>query len=86
MERDLTELIPERLRGILVSTPDTLSGAIRFAGRRIPVDHFFGCYNFGTSVEEYMEEYDFDRKEDLLAVLEWQDEIVRAALGLDRAS
>jgi len=77
--------IPERLDGVLVSTPDTLGGAVRFAGTRVPVRALLDALTLGRSVEYFLEGYPGVTREQALAVMQWEQDQAREALGLTRA-
>lgn len=63
--------IPEELRGHLVSTPDTLGGAVRFAGSRVfawqLIDHLLD----GRSIEEFLADFPGVSSEAVEAVQAW---------------
>jgi len=82
MERDLSHLIPESLKGILVSTPDTLSGAIRFAGTRIPVEVLIHNLQDGMSLEEIVESYPGLPLEGAMRVIAYEHAKFLESLGL----
>lgn len=47
-------IIPEELKEVLVSTPDTLGGSVRFTGTRVPVQALIDTMD-GGSIEEFLE-------------------------------
>ena len=78
--------IPDDLKGVLVSTPDTLSGAVRFVGTRVPVQALLDSIEGGRSVEYFLEGYPGVTRDQVMAVLIWQQHQTREALGLEKAS
>jgi uncharacterized protein (DUF433 family) len=79
-------MIPKELEGILVSTPDTLSGAIRFAGTRVPVQVLLDTLMSNRSLEDFLEGYPNVTREQALAVIKWEQKVSRMALGLEPAA
>jgi len=80
-------MIPRELEGILVCTPDTLSGSVRFAGTRVPVQALLDTMRSGDSLEDFLDGYPGVTLEQARAVLDWEDAQARVALGLEmRAS
>jgi len=64
--------IPKELQGILVSTPDTLSGAIRFAGTRVPVQALLDTLEDGDPVEVFLDGFPNVSREQAQAVIVWE--------------
>ena len=62
-------MIPMQLENVLVATPDTLGGAIRFKGTRIHVKILFDYVLGGASLDEFLQNYPDIRREDAQAVL-----------------
>lgn len=75
--------IPEELRDVLVQTPDTLSGAVRFRGTRIFVQCLLDTLRRGYGVEEFLEGYPDVSREDAMAVIRWQQDQARIFFGID---
>jgi uncharacterized protein (DUF433 family) len=75
--------IPAELDGILVRTDDTLSGAVRFAGTRVPVQALLDSSLAGESLNDFLDGYPGVTKEQAEAVLLWERNQVGALLGLD---
>lgn len=63
--------IPEELSEVLVSDPETLSGAIRFKNTRVHVSLLINNLLAGLSLEEFLENYPGIKKEDAQKVLDW---------------
>jgi uncharacterized protein (DUF433 family) len=64
-------MIPKELEGILVSTPDTLSGAVRFAGTRVPVQALLDTL-MSDSLDDFLEGYPDVGRDPARAVVSWQ--------------
>ncbi len=77
--------IPSELSGILVSTPDTLSGAVRFRGTRVPVQALLDTLYEGDGLEEFFEGWPNVSQDDARAVLRWHQNQARKAFGLELA-
>lgn len=75
--------IPEELKDVLVSTPDTVSGAIRFAGTRVMVEVFLDSVAEGLSVDEILEHFPSIPRDGAMAVLEYQNRLVKGTLGIE---
>jgi len=76
-------MIPTELKDVLVSTTDTLSGEVRFAGTRVPVRCLLDVVMDGTSVEEFYEGFPNVTREQAEAVLRWEHDLAHGVLGLD---
>lgn len=74
-------MIPEALRDVLVSTPDTLGGAVRFKGSRIHAKILFDYVLGGESLDEFLLNYPDVRREDAQAVLNWERKQVAESLA-----
>ena len=80
-------MIPPELEGILVCTPDTLSGAVRFAGTRVPVQALLDSQRSGETTDDFLDGYPGVTLEQVQAMLIWEDTQARKAFGLEaRAS
>jgi uncharacterized protein (DUF433 family) len=78
--------IPKELAGVLVSTDDTLSGAIRFVGTRVPVQALIDTIASGAVLDDFLEGFPNVSQEQAEAVLAWEHDQARKLLGLERAS
>ncbi len=78
-------MIPTQLKDVLVSTPDTLGGAVRFRGTRIHAKILFDYVLGGGSLEEFLQNYPDIRREDAQAVLNWERKQVAESLDLETA-
>ena len=73
-------MIPEQLKDILSSDPDTLGGVVCFKSTRIPVRILFDHINHGIALEEFLEGFPSVSREEALRVMEWEKETALAAL------
>jgi len=78
--------IPKELVGVLVRTDDTLSGAIRFAGTRVPVQALIDTIAAGKDLADFLEGFPNVTKKQAESVLAWEHDQARRILGLERAS
>ena len=78
--------IPKELEAVLVSTPDTLSGAVRFVGTRVPVQALLDTLDDGGSLETFLAGFSSVKRDQALAVIHWQQATARRVLGLGIAS
>lgn len=78
--------IPAEFRDVLVQTPDTLSGAVRFQGTRVPVQVLFDTLRHGLPVEEFLEGYPDVTEAQAMAVIRWQQDSARVYFGIGRAA
>ena len=78
--------IPIQLQGILVSTPDTLSGAVRFVGTRVPVQALLDTLICNHSIDYFLEGFPGVTKEQAEAVVKFEQNHVRQLFGLELAS
>ncbi|MCW5940777.1 MAG: DUF433 domain-containing protein [Fimbriimonadaceae bacterium] len=79
-------MIPKELESILVATPDTLPGAVRFRGTRIHAQILFDYVLTGEPLDEYLDNYPEVSREQALAVLEWERKRMGRKLQLGKAS
>jgi uncharacterized protein (DUF433 family) len=64
--------MPPELEGVLVSTPDTLHGAIRFAGTRVFAYQLFDYILTGRTLDEFLEDFPGVQPEHARKVMEWE--------------
>lgn len=76
-------MIPKGLEGVLVSTPDTLSGAVRFSGTRVPVQALLDTLMSNRTLDDFLEGYPNVTREQAQAVIRWEQELSRKALDLE---
>ena len=79
-------LIPTELKGILVSTPDTLHGAVRFAGTRVFAQSLFDYVLGGSSIDEFLDHFPDVSRGQADRVLESYRERLRQELGFDQVA
>lgn len=78
--------IPIELQEILVSTPDTLGGAVRFKGTRVPVQALLDTIHCTQSIDDFLIGFPDVTRAQAEAVLRWEQNQTRLALGLDLVS
>ncbi|CAN5378793.1 hypothetical protein BH11ARM2_BH11ARM2_03080 [soil metagenome] len=64
--------IPQELEGVLVSTPDTLHGAVRFAGTRVFAYQLFDYILSGHTLDEFLNDFEGVGRDQTQSVLEWE--------------
>ena len=74
--------IPNELKSVLISTPDTLGGSVRFKGTRVPLRALLDAISFGRSVEYFLEGYPGVSKEQVMAVIQWEQNQARETFGI----
>jgi uncharacterized protein (DUF433 family) len=79
-------MIPAELTHVLNQDERVMSGAICFVGTRIPVQILLDNHRAGFSIETILENYPDLTREHVQAVLNWEDEQARRALGLELVS
>ena len=83
----IPQTIPPELQGVLESTPDTLSGSIRFRNTRVPLKALLDTFHAGEGVEEFLEGWPDVSRDDALVVLRWiHDYAVQGMSGVEQAS
>jgi uncharacterized protein (DUF433 family) len=76
-------VIPIELEGVLRSDPEILGGTVCFAGTRVPVEILLDYISTGYSLDRFLRGYSSVRREQALAVLDWQAEQSKRAIGLE---
>ena len=76
-------IIPSELEGVLVSTPDTLGGSVRFKGTRVPVQALIDTLDEGGTVDDFMDGWPGVERGAAEAVVHWEQEQARRAFGLE---
>jgi uncharacterized protein (DUF433 family) len=74
--------VPDGLESVLKIDPQIMHGKICFAGTRVPLTIFLDNLKDGMGVDEFLINYPSIRKEQALAVLEWENNAIRRAAGL----
>lgn len=75
-------MIPDELQGVLVCRPDTLSGAVRFRGTRVPVQALLDTLTHGLPVADFLDGFPDVTETQANAVLAWEQNRAREAFGL----
>ncbi|MFZ4506888.1 MAG: DUF433 domain-containing protein [Fimbriimonas sp.] len=78
-------MIPSQLQSVLVRTPDTLGGAVRFRDTRIHVKILFDYVLKGGGLDEFLLNYPDVRREDAQAVLDWERSRLDESMELELA-
>ena len=78
--------VPPGLEGILTSSSDTLSGALRFVGTRVPVQALIDTVAAGRDLADFLLGFPNVTQAQAEAVLAWEHDQARRILGLERAS
>jgi uncharacterized protein (DUF433 family) len=78
-------MIPTQLDEVLVQSADTLGGAVRFKGTRIPVNILFDYVLLGEGLDEFLINYPDISKEAAQAVLSWERTQVASRFKLEIA-
>lgn len=76
-------IIPKELQNVLVSTPDTLHGAVRFKGTRVFAQSLFDYVMKGNSLDVFLDHYPDVTKEQAEAVLNWEDRRLKREFGYE---
>ena len=76
--------IPSELEDVLVSTPDTLHGAIRFKGTRVFAYQLFDYLLSGRTLNEFLADFEGVTRDQAEALMNW--ELKRVRETLDQAS
>jgi len=76
-------VIPSELKDILVADPETLSGAVRFKGTRVPIQALIDTLDVGQGIEEFLDGWPNVPREHAEAVIHWEQNIARQIFGLD---
>lgn len=78
--------IPKELEGILVATSDTCAGKIRFRGTRIQAKLLFDYVLGGEGLDDFLADFPDVKREDAVAVLNWEHRNVLRALQAEPAA
>ena len=77
--------IPKELKDVLVADPETLSGAVRFKGTRVPVQALLDTLFQNQTIEYFLEGFPGVTQEQADAVLKFEHDALRKLLGLELA-
>ncbi len=75
--------IPKELESMLTANPETLSGAVRFKGTRVPVQALLDTLSRGLPVSDFLEGFPDVTEEQALAVIRWEQNHARETFGLE---
>lgn len=64
--------IPKELRGVLVSTKDTLGGNVRFKGTHVPVQALIDTPQRGYGLDYFLDGWPDVSVEQAQAVIDWK--------------
>ena len=78
-----TVTVPEQLQGVLVATPDTLHGAVRFAGTRVFAQSLFDYLMNGEPLEIFLDHFPDVTREQAEAVLDWEQKRLKREFGFE---
>ena len=74
--------IPKGLESVLQIDPQIMHGKLCFSGTRVPLTIFLDNLKDGMGVDEFLINYPSIKKDQALAVLEWENSAIRQAAGL----
>ena len=75
--------IPIELREVLVSTPDTLHGAVRFKDTRVFAQSLFDYVMKGNPLEVFLDDFPDVTREQAESVLNWENQRLRREFGYE---
>jgi uncharacterized protein (DUF433 family) len=75
--------IPDELQSVLVSTPDTLSGAVRFKNTRVPVQALLDTLIRNHTIDYFLEGFPGVTREQAEVVLKYEQNTLRRLLDLE---
>jgi uncharacterized protein (DUF433 family) len=75
--------IPKKLHGVLASDPEYHSGAVRFAGTRVPVQALLDTLAHKLPVSDFLEGFPNVTEAQAYAVVEWEQNQARLAFELE---
>ena len=75
--------IPVSLRHLVTTDPEVVGGEPCFTGTRVPLETVVDNLATGRTVQEILKSYPSLRAEHVEAVLHWERELARQAVGLD---
>ena len=78
--------IPEELSDILAADSETLSGAVRFKGTRVPVQALIDTLEVGQGIEQFLEGWPNVPRESVEAVVRWEQTYARQIFNLESAA
>jgi uncharacterized protein (DUF433 family) len=78
--------VPKGLEQILKIDPNIMHGALCFTGTRVPLTIFLDNMVDGMSIKDFSRNYPSITREQIQAVIEWENAAIRQAAGLQLAS
>lgn len=78
--------VPEGLESVLSIDPEIMHGELCFKGTRVPVDVFLGNQIEGMGADEFVQTYVTVKREQVDAVIAWQQSQFASVAELDLAS
>lgn len=77
--------VPKGLEHVLKVDPEIMHGKLCFSGTRVPVTIFLDNLAEGMGIDEFLVNYPSIQREQVQAVLEWENTALREAAGLQLA-
>ena len=77
--------IPKGLEHVLKIDPQIMHGDLCFAGTRVPLTIFLDNIGEGMSLEDFCRNYPTITREQIQAVLNWENNALRQAAGIQLA-
>lgn len=77
--------VPKDLEPFLSVDPEIMHGELCFTGTRIPLSVLLDNLSEGMGLDEFLIYYPTIRREQAVAVLEWEHRAIREATGMKRA-
>lgn len=74
--------VPTGLESVLTIDPEIMHGALCFKGTRVSLTVFLDNLKEGVGLHEFLENYPSITREQVEAVLEWENSAIREAAGL----
>jgi uncharacterized protein (DUF433 family) len=74
--------VPKGLENVLSIDPEIMHGALCFAGTRVPLTVFLDNIKEGFGLQDFLENYPSITREQVEAVLEWENIAIREAAGM----
>ena len=77
--------VPRGLEHVLKIDPQIMHGTLCFAGTRVPLTIFLDNMAQGMSIEDFTRNYPTITREQIQAVVEWENTAIRQAAGIQLA-
>jgi uncharacterized protein (DUF433 family) len=74
--------VPKGLEHVLKIDPEIMHGALCFEGTRVPLTVFLDNLKEGVGLGDFLRNYPSITREQVEAVLEWENSAIREAAGL----